>query len=387
MLSISISAQSLYFVRATVESSLLFDSPPPIQIIAYKPKMDSVLFFYKDFTKIIHTSKYSQLYDVAYYPRLGAFCFTNSEKKIYILNINQPDKLVELKAQCLVGYDLPSNLSVIKNYWVYECYNHEALQKKDVFLYQGIDSALNKKFDVLPSDFKDIYITGQNTQEVVLKPNDKHLYLPIVADTASRPTHSIELPQKYLVKKKKFLALVVNDGIQAMIAIRSENPKQGENCGRFYSIVYNKIDNQWFEVVLKGNALKLRAYGHWLAGSVRDGMDRNAKYFPLSKNSPGSAVRYSAKLPYQFADWAINTSIYAPGILYLLNTQTQKYIEWSTEQGDSEILLVQNEVVYYRVFDEIYKVTIENEEKLGKPELLVKENLVVPFIHWAFIGK
>jgi hypothetical protein len=56
-------------------------------------------------------------------------------------------------------------------------------------------------------------------------------------------------------------------------------------------------------------------------------------------------------------------------------------------QGDSEILLVQDETVYYRVFDAIYKAAIIDGKSLGEPELLVKDGQIVPQIHWAFLKK
>ncbi|NOS90744.1 MAG: hypothetical protein HOP30_02370, partial [Cyclobacteriaceae bacterium] len=77
---------------------------------------------------------------------------------------------------------------------------------------------------------------------------------------------------------------------------------------------------------------------------------------------------------------------YYLGILYLLNVQTRNYIEWNTNQGDSEILLVEKDQVYYRVNDEIYNAPILNGKKLGKAKLLIKDE-VVPDIHWAFLSK
>ncbi len=78
--------------------------------------------------------------------------------------------------------------------------------------------------------------------------------------------------------------------------------------------------------------------------------------------------------------------VYFPGTLYLLNVHTKNYIEWETGQGDSEILLVQDETVYYRVNDKIFKASIIDGEKLGESELLIQDDRV-PDIHWAFIAK
>ena len=70
--------------------------------------------------------------------------------------------------------------------------------------------------------------------------------------------------------------------------------------------------------------------------------------------------------------------------MYLDNIHSKEYIEWNTGQGDSEILLVQNRMVYYRINDKIYKASIIGEDKLGKPDLLIQDERV-PDIHWAFL--
>ena len=78
--------------------------------------------------------------------------------------------------------------------------------------------------------------------------------------------------------------------------------------------------------------------------------------------------------------------VYSPGTLYLLNVKTKDFFEWHTGQGDCEILLVENDDIYYRVNDEIYMRKILGDKRLEKPRLLIK-NTVVPDIHWASISK
>jgi hypothetical protein len=168
-----------------------------------------------------------------------------------------------------------------------------------------------------------------------------------------------------------------------MVSIKSQNPQSGEDYGHFYAALYSKQKNTWRDVELKGNNPTIMAYGCWLAGVVQDSRGYDTRYFH-SKVSPGKAERDSVYMEYSFDDWANNYDVYRPGILYLFNTDTEKYIEWSTGQGDSEILLVQDETVYYRVFDKIYKAAIVDGEKLGRPALLAKDSRVVPSIHWAF---
>ena len=78
-------------------------------------------------------------------------------------------------------------------------------------------------------------------------------------------------------------------------------------------------------------------------------------------------------------------NFYSPGILILYNVNTRKKYTIETNQGDSEVLLVENNTVYYRSNRSIYKAEI-GEKEIKKGTLLV-ENDIVPDIHWAFIKK
>jgi hypothetical protein len=170
-----------------------------------------------------------------------------------------------------------------------------------------------------------------------------------------------------------------------LVSTKNADPAKDEEYGRFYAALYNKDKDTWSDIELKGNAPSIMTYGSWLAGFVQDEYNQDTRYVP-HKVSPGKEIRDSIFMENSFDEQA-ESHFYRPGILYLFNTDTGKYIEWNTHQGDSDILLLQDETVYYRVFDAIYKMSIINGESLGKPELLAKDNQIVPQIHWAFVGK
>ena len=386
LLSMSLNAQQLYFIRAVAEAEYGFYELPPVQIITYTPEQDSVLQLYKDYTEELN-QKFKRLKSIVYYPKYKIFCFSvGYPRKFFSMGAAHYDMLSSIVPKCPAGYEQPLEINIIDNYWAYDCYNHEALQKQDIFMYKGIDFSLSKQFNLKASDFRDLYLTGVTIQRVELKPNDSRMYLPIVADMENRPPFSVELPQQYWVGEKTYSIILVNDDIQTLVWIKSQIPTKEEDYGHFYTALYNKQKNSWSDVVLKGNAPTIMAYGDWLAGVVQDGKDYDGNY-SNDRQSPGKVARDSVYMECSFDEMAQNYGFYRPGILYLFNTDTEKYIEWNTGQGDSEILLVQDEVVYYRVFDEIYKASIEKGEKLGKSELLVKDNQVVPYIHWAFFGQ
>lgn len=72
-----------------------------------------------------------------------------------------------------------------------------------------------------------------------------------------------------------------------------------------------------------------------------------------------------------------------PGKLHLYDMAHERSYTITTNQGDSEILLVEDGVVYYRVNDAIYKCTI-SDAVLGPPQLVAKSEILGD-AHWAFI--
>jgi hypothetical protein len=75
---------------------------------------------------------------------------------------------------------------------------------------------------------------------------------------------------------------------------------------------------------------------------------------------------------------------YLPGVLFLIDTGTGRYHELRTGQGDSEILLVHNGNVYYRVNDSLLAAPLENGS-IGPSRLLIRDP-AIPDVHWAFWG-
>jgi len=71
------------------------------------------------------------------------------------------------------------------------------------------------------------------------------------------------------------------------------------------------------------------------------------------------------------------------GQLGLYNIENERVYTIETNQGNSEILLVENETVYYRVNDRLYSAEIM-ESGLGKPKLLATGD-VINDVHWAFL--
>ena len=72
-----------------------------------------------------------------------------------------------------------------------------------------------------------------------------------------------------------------------------------------------------------------------------------------------------------------------PGVLHLYDAATEKSYSINTRQGDSEILLVENSTVYYRVSNRLYSAPIL-DTGIGPAKLLATDELIRD-AHWAFI--
>jgi len=146
--------------------------------------------------------------------------------------------------------------------------------------------------------------------------------------------------------------------------------------------IFDKAAAQWRTLTVPGNIKDVRAFGPWMAGRVTELVPRQQQ-----RPSPGRDKRNQEGTLGGFSvdKYFDNESLYRPGILFLYHVPTQRYIEFRTpEHGDSEILLVDGNQVFYRIYDSIYKAPIQ-QKSIGKPLLLVK-NDEVPHIHWIFFG-
>jgi hypothetical protein len=72
-----------------------------------------------------------------------------------------------------------------------------------------------------------------------------------------------------------------------------------------------------------------------------------------------------------------------PGRLHIYNVATEKLFTITTNQADSEILLIEDGAVYYRVSDRLYKASI-SDQGIGSAELLATDERIRD-AHWAFI--
>ena len=107
------------------------------------------------------------------------------------------------------------------------------------------------------------------------------------------------------------------------------------------------------------------------------GPDLAERFREYQLTAPGSAVYHPAP----------PTAVIGvfPGRVQLYDVETERTYVITTNQADSEILLAENAIVYYRASDRLYSAEIK-VDGLGTPRLLAKDDTVGD-AHWAFLRR
>lgn len=390
-LASSIYAQNtLYFFKATpVEDPYLYRDEIPAAMLMYN----------KDSMKLmeaVNLATYeNRIKDIRYYYESKRIIILKETKKgqktFSIINTEHFDSLTHKSVTCPNPYEYSEFKMVNKinqPFLCIECFNKDL--GKFIF-FKGINLVNYLEEELFANDYKNITLSGttyyiglSDYQDVSTEPTNGNIRIPVVRNINERPIFPLILPDSLQLGKKMILLIILNNKNQFVLRLSSTEYVNNE-IGSTTLIIYDYNKQKWCKQQIKGNKPNINSYGNWLAGVVYDYTGQN---YDDNKESPGKDTRVKLNSKNEFnADVRFYFfNIYSPGILYLFNTYTQKYIEWNTGQGDSEILLVEDDKVYYRVNDEIYKAPIQKGEKLGKSELLIKDPQVLD-IHWAFISK
>ncbi len=190
---------------------------------------------------------------------------------------------------------------------------------------------------------------------------------------------------------KAFWRLVAHDGTTT-IMYRLKDPdasSMGDGASRLY--IRNGSSAKWRILVVPGSQPRVKMIDSWVMGEAASD--------DLGRESPGASERRRYHQRYR-EEAARNRQregrlatdqvfgahkSYFPGILFLINAATARYFEIRTGQGDSEILLVHQGTVYYRVNDSLFAAPLK-EDSIGPSRLLARDD-VIPDVHWAFWGR
>lgn len=144
--------------------------------------------------------------------------------------------------------------------------------------------------------------------------------------------------------------------------------------------VLRKSDKTWHRISVPTEQIYWqRGFGKFIA--IAEARTKN----PQASESAGRAEwrKTVSKMGPSVSTRLQDANVVFPGRLYLYNVDTEQVYTITTNQGDSEVLLVENNVVYYRASDRLYSVPIV-EGGLGTVRLLATDDAIRD-AHWAFI--
>jgi hypothetical protein len=306
------------------------------------------------------------------------------------------------------GVTSESNLFVLNPDSIYYC-----VRPMDTRRERGFNKFMQPK-EIIPTHYNYAYIQGMvgapiDDREFLIlyneKTNNNALHISKGGGYGLKVGPYLELqpPQElYNAYPPALKSVRVND-FHSMIISYDDSKPDSSRIGEYHCIIYDKISKEWYKHTFRGNTSSVRSYDNeWVAGTVID-MNKG-KYFDNTTMTYGAAYDFKRESPgyeervpifYERTDgvWGDcfdervqNSGTYYPGLLYLFNVHTKDYIEWDTKQGDSEVLLMQDGMVYYRVNTKILKSAIIDNQKLSEPELLI-DDARVRDIHWAYLKK
>lgn len=219
------------------------------------------------------------------------------------------------------------------------------------------------------------FFYSMNEQGMVTGPDEIDALMPIVP--------------KDLVVMNSLLRLQASNVSYLILTPSKKQNSVPDDEKRF--ILLDRESNRWSKWEVKGARSEIRLFNQYAAGYVAySGYDEEK--VNKGEFNPGRANRIihevtgrlNIKYAFDFDYHAKDAGCHAPGILFVKNLKTDEYYEYDTQQADSEILLINDDGVYWRKHDAIYHCVLK-DGTLADHQLLYKGE-EVPHIHWAFIA-
>ena len=188
------------------------------------------------------------------------------------------------------------------------------------------------------------------------------------------------IPEDAVLAPNRYSAVVLINNEQ----IRLIFYREGKNGSAFYNL-YNKEQNRYYQYPFDDSNLNVKQFDNWIAGPTR------IKYEKYSYKGPQPGQdqwnpndnKYGLSVA-EYIDRKLKTMILSGYLAIRSIHDPSIFIEWDTKQGDSEILGIHQDIVYYRKHDEVWYVPIVQGKQLGQHEMLLK-NEAVPGIHFMFV--
>lgn len=197
---------------------------------------------------------------------------------------------------------------------------------------------------------------------------------------AKRVALDYTVPRDLLLASTRWLPyLNINDSEVFCITLA---PPGGYRSYRV--LVFRKSDKTWHVLRTPSEiGPDLRGFGKYIAVTEKNKMSpknpKSAGREKWRKGKRGMGPEVAERM-----DNAEDGVVY-PGKFHIYDVETEKLFPLTTDQADSEVLLVENGLVYYRVLNQLYQAPI-SDRGIGPARLLATDDAILD-AHWAFMKR
>jgi hypothetical protein len=187
------------------------------------------------------------------------------------------------------------------------------------------------------------------------------------------------VPRDLLASSQWLSYLKINDSHVFCITLAPPGMYRG-----YRVLVFRKSDKTWHVLRTPSEiGPDLRGFGRYIAVTEKNQMStKNSKSAGREKWRKGQ--RPTGPELAERMDNPEDHVVY-PGKLHIYDVETEKLHPLSTDQADSEMLLVENGLVYYRVLNKLYEAPI-SDRGIGPSRLLATDDAILD-AHWAFMKR
>lgn len=191
------------------------------------------------------------------------------------------------------------------------------------------------------------------------------------------------IPPKYLdripIGQYRFLAR--DDRATIVIPLITEQRMKDSAKGSWKraTAFYIEANGKWRTIDLPGTCSNVQLLSHWLVSAV----GYWSPNYGIQKAARGLRDGESDDTEQLYRSFAARNCRLV-GTLVMQDPQSNREISINTGREDSEIVMVDQDTVWYRINDEIWSGVI-SDSKLAKLRMLAKDSRLVQ-AHWAFLG-
>ena len=201
-------------------------------------------------------------------------------------------------------------------------------------------------------------------------------------DGAKNLSVGIPLPPQSMGKARYARLWILARSSKHAVVFDQDDPASSlEGDGSIRLNVWNFQSTKWSAFTIPGGWPSTKMMGSWIAGEA---ICKSCKRVSPGANERTALTGKPGRIERE-GEFNGNGGSYYPGILYLINLDNGKQYEIRTEQGDSEILLVQDKTVYYRVNEDLFRAPIEYEG-VGAA-VKIASGVEIRESHWAFLSE